>query len=189
MPGFVADASATLPWCFEEEATPATEALLERLRAGEPAVVPAHWPTEVMNGLIMAVRRGREPAARRFLEFFAVNVRTRSGIRRRSTIPASCPCMLPLLFFQPRQNDSSDSIMRHEIAIIVRPCICLSFPGVTGSILRSVNRRRRASAIVSLSCVPHAVSYWATVKFEASSVCFGSLLRAFTFITLLTNVQ
>jgi predicted nucleic acid-binding protein len=59
MPGFVADASATLPWCFEDEATPATEALLERLRAGEPAVVPAHWPTEVMNGLIMAVRRGR----------------------------------------------------------------------------------------------------------------------------------
>ena len=59
MSGFVADASATLPWCFEEEATPATEALLERLRAGEPAVVPAHWSTEVMNGLMMAVRRDR----------------------------------------------------------------------------------------------------------------------------------
>jgi predicted nucleic acid-binding protein len=59
MPGFVADASATLPWCFEDESTPATEALLERLRGGEPAVVPAHWPTEVMNGLIMAVRRSR----------------------------------------------------------------------------------------------------------------------------------
>jgi predicted nucleic acid-binding protein len=59
MPGFVADASSTLPWCFEEEATPATEALLERLRAGEPAVVPAHWPTEVMNGLVMAFRRSR----------------------------------------------------------------------------------------------------------------------------------
>jgi predicted nucleic acid-binding protein len=57
--GFVADASATLPWCFEDEATPETEALLERLRAGEPALVPAHWPTEVMNGLIVAVRRGR----------------------------------------------------------------------------------------------------------------------------------
>ena len=59
MPGFVADASATLPWCFEDEGTPATEALLERLRSGESAIVPAHWPTEVMNGLIMAVRRGR----------------------------------------------------------------------------------------------------------------------------------
>jgi predicted nucleic acid-binding protein len=59
MPGFVADASATLLWCFAEEATPATEALLERLREGEPAVVPAHWSTEVMNGLLMAVRRSR----------------------------------------------------------------------------------------------------------------------------------
>jgi hypothetical protein len=42
MSGFVADASATLPWCFEEEATPATEALLERLRllaAGGPRFI------------------------------------------------------------------------------------------------------------------------------------------------------
>src|SRR6266852_1027452 len=59
MPGFVADASPTLPWCFAEEATPATEALLDRAQAGEEVLVPAHWPTEVMNGLIMAVRRGR----------------------------------------------------------------------------------------------------------------------------------
>ena len=51
MPGFVADASATLPWCFAEEATPATEALLDRAQAGEEVLVPAHWPTEVMNGL------------------------------------------------------------------------------------------------------------------------------------------
>jgi predicted nucleic acid-binding protein len=57
--GFVVDASATLPWCFEDEATPEAEGLLERLRAGEPALVPSHWPTEVMNGLIMAARRGR----------------------------------------------------------------------------------------------------------------------------------
>jgi predicted nucleic acid-binding protein len=59
MPGFVADASATLPWCFEEEITPGTEALLERLRTGDSAIVPAHWPTEVLNGLIVAMRRGR----------------------------------------------------------------------------------------------------------------------------------
>jgi predicted nucleic acid-binding protein len=64
MSGFVADASATLPWCFEDEATPATEALLERLRTGELAVVPAHWSTEVMNGLMMAVRRRRIDLAR-----------------------------------------------------------------------------------------------------------------------------
>lgn len=59
MPGFVADASAALPWCFEDEGTPATDALLDRLRSGETAIVPAHWPIEVMNGLIMAARRGR----------------------------------------------------------------------------------------------------------------------------------
>ena len=59
MSDFVADASATLPWCFEDEATPCTESLLERLRVGESAVVPAHWPTEVMNGLVVAMRRGR----------------------------------------------------------------------------------------------------------------------------------
>jgi|SRR5579872_5196381 len=59
MPGFVMDASATLPWCFAEEATPWTEALLDRLQGGEDVVVPAHWPIEVMNGLLMAVRRKR----------------------------------------------------------------------------------------------------------------------------------
>src|SRR6516225_11670961 len=59
MPGFVIDASATLPWCFAEEATPWTEGLLDRLQSGEQVRVPAHWPIEVMNGLIMAVRRKR----------------------------------------------------------------------------------------------------------------------------------
>jgi hypothetical protein len=56
---FVIDASATLPWRFEDEATPWTEALLDRIEGGEEVVVPAHWPLEVMNGLLMAVRRGR----------------------------------------------------------------------------------------------------------------------------------
>ena len=59
MPGFVIDASATLPCCFAEEATPWTEGLLDRLQGGEEVRVPAHWPIEVMNGLIMAVRRKR----------------------------------------------------------------------------------------------------------------------------------
>jgi predicted nucleic acid-binding protein len=61
---FVADASATLPWCFEDEATAWTESLLDRLRAGDRIVVPAHWPTEVSNGLLMAVRRKRVPPGR-----------------------------------------------------------------------------------------------------------------------------
>ena len=56
---FAVDASATLAWCFEDEATPWTEGLLERLRGGDAIVVPAHWPTEVSNGLLVALRRKR----------------------------------------------------------------------------------------------------------------------------------
>lgn len=59
MSGFVADASAALPWCFIDEATPWTEDLLDRLQNREEVCVPAHWPIEVMNGLLMAVRRKR----------------------------------------------------------------------------------------------------------------------------------
>lgn len=56
---FVIDASVTLVWCFSDEATLATDKLLDRLRMGDSAIAPAHWPTEVMNGLLMGVRRQR----------------------------------------------------------------------------------------------------------------------------------
>jgi predicted nucleic acid-binding protein len=56
---FVVDASITLAWCFEDEASPWTDALLQRLKKGEEAIVPAHWPMEVANALVMAGRRGR----------------------------------------------------------------------------------------------------------------------------------
>ena len=62
MPGFVPDASATLPWRFEDEATPWTEGLLDRIPGGEAVHVPAHWPLEVVNALLMALRRGRVTA-------------------------------------------------------------------------------------------------------------------------------
>jgi len=62
MPGFVVDASATLPWRFEDEATPWTEALLDRVESGEEVLVPAHWPLEVANALLVARRRGRVTA-------------------------------------------------------------------------------------------------------------------------------
>jgi integrase len=54
-------ASATLPWCFEDEATPWTDRLLFDLRTGATAAAPAHWPLEVLNSLLVAVRRGRIP--------------------------------------------------------------------------------------------------------------------------------
>lgn len=56
---FVLDASATLPWCFQDEATSASDALLVRMGNGEEAVVPAHWPTEVLSSLLRGKRRGR----------------------------------------------------------------------------------------------------------------------------------
>jgi predicted nucleic acid-binding protein len=56
---FVVDASAALAWCFEDEASSLTDGLLERLRQGDQIVVPAHWPTEILNGLWVASRRRR----------------------------------------------------------------------------------------------------------------------------------
>jgi predicted nucleic acid-binding protein len=55
---FVLDASVALAWCFEDETTHATDAVLERL-TNEEAVAPALWRLEVANGLAMAERRGR----------------------------------------------------------------------------------------------------------------------------------
>ena len=59
MATFVADASVTLAWCFEDEATSWTDNLLERLRHGDDIVVPAHGPAEISNGMLIGVRRKR----------------------------------------------------------------------------------------------------------------------------------
>lgn len=56
---FVVDASAALAWCFEDEANSWTDGLLAGLRQGDQIVVPAHWPTEILNGHSMAVRKRR----------------------------------------------------------------------------------------------------------------------------------
>lgn len=64
------DASATLPWCFADEATGAINALLTRLRSGDEAIVPAHWLLEVANALLIAARRRRitDEDVHRFLQ-------------------------------------------------------------------------------------------------------------------------
>lgn len=59
MAAFIVDASVTLAWCFEDEGTAWTDSLLDRLRGGDRITVPAHWPTEGSNGLLMGVRRHR----------------------------------------------------------------------------------------------------------------------------------
>src|SRR3712207_4958505 len=65
----VLDASLTMAWCFDDEATPVTEAVFDRVRdAG--AVVPAIWPVEVTNTILVGERRGRltEAQSTRFVQ-------------------------------------------------------------------------------------------------------------------------
>lgn len=60
---FVLDASITLAWCFQDEATPATMLLLEKL-SDEEAFVPALWFLEVGNILLGAQRKSRISSAK-----------------------------------------------------------------------------------------------------------------------------
>lgn len=55
----VLDASLTLSWFFEDEATEATDRIHEQLANGLHARCPAHWPLEVANSLLVAERRKR----------------------------------------------------------------------------------------------------------------------------------
>jgi predicted nucleic acid-binding protein len=69
---FVIDTSVTMAWCFEDESTAATDALLDRF-GEDVAAVPAIWPLEVANVLLVAERRGRvsEAQANRFMELLS----------------------------------------------------------------------------------------------------------------------
>jgi predicted nucleic acid-binding protein len=77
---FILDASVTLAWCFEDEATDATDAILRRL-LGEGGLAPGHWPFEVANALRSGERRRRLDAsklaeARSVLAILPVDVAT-----------------------------------------------------------------------------------------------------------------
>lgn len=61
---FVADVSAVCAWCFEDERSAASEALLARLPDSE-IWVPALFLWELGNVMLMAERRGRISAADR----------------------------------------------------------------------------------------------------------------------------
>lgn len=55
----VLDASVTLAWCFPEESSAGSEAILDLLTAGGEAVAPSIWPHEVANALLVGERRKR----------------------------------------------------------------------------------------------------------------------------------
>lgn len=55
---FVVDASIAVAWCFDDQSSPAVDALLDRVRdAG--AIVPSLWHLELANVLLMAEKRGK----------------------------------------------------------------------------------------------------------------------------------
>lgn len=54
----VIDSSVALGWCFEDEASPALDRLLRRVRDGG-AIVPGLWHLELGNVLLQAERRQR----------------------------------------------------------------------------------------------------------------------------------
>jgi predicted nucleic acid-binding protein len=70
MAGFVLDVSACMPWCCEDEATAASEELLQRASRREALHVPSLWPWEMMNAVAVSVRRQRitPERARQFFE-------------------------------------------------------------------------------------------------------------------------
>ena len=57
MAAFVADASVAIAWVHPAQATTATAAMLEAIADGATLEVPAVWPVEVANALLVLVRR------------------------------------------------------------------------------------------------------------------------------------
>jgi predicted nucleic acid-binding protein len=55
----VLDASVALAWCFEDETNAYSELILDIVGAGAQSHVPAIWPFEVANALLVAERRKR----------------------------------------------------------------------------------------------------------------------------------
>jgi predicted nucleic acid-binding protein len=60
---FVLDCSVTLAWFFEDETNAYAEAVEDSLLSAV-AVVPALWPLEVANALLVGERRGRTTEAK-----------------------------------------------------------------------------------------------------------------------------
>lgn len=58
MSSFVLDTSVTMAWCFDDESSSYTDAVLGQL-AENTALAPGIWPLEVSNVLVVAERRKR----------------------------------------------------------------------------------------------------------------------------------
>lgn len=69
---FVLDNSIVMAWCFEDESNETADDILESFEQSK-AIVPAIWPLEVGNVLLVAERRGRlsEADSVRFLSMLS----------------------------------------------------------------------------------------------------------------------
>jgi predicted nucleic acid-binding protein len=59
MKALVLDVSACMPWCCEDETTPASEEMLEWARQGTELDVPSLWVWEILNVVGVTVKRRR----------------------------------------------------------------------------------------------------------------------------------
>ena len=69
----VLDVSACMPWCCEDETTPASEEMLAWAMEGNEMHVPGQWAWEILNAVAVAIKRKRIRADRgkEFLEQLA----------------------------------------------------------------------------------------------------------------------
>ena len=88
----VIDCSVTMAWYFKDEATPYTNAVRAML-ATERAAVPALWPLEVANVLLMGERRKRSTQAQ-----------ATRWLRLLSALPIAVDTQTPALAFDPILN-------------------------------------------------------------------------------------
>jgi len=59
MKAFVLDVSACMPWCCEDETTPASEEMLEWAIEGSELHVPSLWTWEILNVVGVTIKRRR----------------------------------------------------------------------------------------------------------------------------------
>ena len=96
-PSFVLDSSVVLAWCFPEEATAATQELLDRM-AAEAAAVPGWWFIELTNVLYLAEKKKRITAAKvaqflAMIESFDLAIHEEGAGRAFAHILPLCRCM------------------------------------------------------------------------------------------------
>lgn len=92
MARLIVDASLACAWCFPDEQTDYTQAILRAVSGSIDALAPRLWAYEVRNGVLTGVRRGRIP--RTHAERFLASL---SGLRVGLTDPHSYDAVFALV--------------------------------------------------------------------------------------------